>query len=195
MHDRKRTFGTLLGLCATTVMLSGCGILGSETQGPLSGGGSGSDDSDQADTGTGCTAYDYSVAIDLKSPSHDFGVLELTNTSSQVCDVEGWTGLTVRSDSELPEQVPFKQVDQPGPAVPLKLEPGQSAYSGVRFFPGQEDADDAYTVSEVVAIPPDTNNSIPAKLTGEGGEPSPRMTISAIEMGTLQPDEEAIAPW
>lgn len=195
MHDRKRTFGTLLGLCATTIMLSGCGILGSEAQGPLSGGGPDSNDSDRSDTGTGCTAYDYSVTIDLKPPRHDFGVLELTNTSSQVCDVEGWTGLTVRSDSELPEQVPFKQVEQPGPAVPLKLEPGQSAYSGVRFVPGQEGGDDSYAVREVVAIPPDTNNSIPAKLTSAGSDSSPHVTISAIEMGTLQPDEEAVATW
>ncbi|GAB3291862.1 DUF4232 domain-containing protein [Parasphingorhabdus pacifica] len=193
MHDRKRTLRVLVGLCTASVMLAGCGD-NQDTLGEMTERGSGAPE-DESAMATACTAHDFNVEISLQPPRHDFGMLRLTNTSGKHCPVEGWTGLTVRSESELPEQVPFKQVPQPTPAKNFDLAPGDTAYSGVRFFPGDQREDNAYNVAEVVAIPPGTNESTSAKLTSSDEGPHPKLVISGIEMGTLQPSEEGITTW
>lgn len=185
MHDRNRTLGAVPALLTAGALLTGCGVsdLESGTRSAAA----------EPDEETTCMAGDFGVEIDLPAPRAEFGVLKLTNTSSQHCEVEGWTGLTMLEEAGTPEQVPFKQVNHPDPGRPIHLVPGESAYSGVRFIHAARDAEDAYEITGMVAIPPDTNTSTPVRLTGAGGQVP--LVIRSIEMGTLQANRTTIHPW
>lgn len=191
MPGKRSSTLVVAGLSTAGILLAGCAVAGSTPADPPGNAITAGSVDEPDDEGATCTADDFEVEIVVDPAHRESGLVTVTNASEGHCDVEGWTGLTVLDADDQPVQVPFKQVDQPGPGTGIDLAPGASAYAGVHFTLGDEGDDDAYPVEKLMAIPASTNDSTPAKLIGAAPG---SLVISSIEMGTLQRSEAAVQP-
>lgn len=176
----KRSLATTAAvLCGGALLLTGCGQAAT----------SASTNAAAAPdvSASTCAAEDFRITMRAQQDPGSF-LLELQNTSQQTCELGGWVHLTPDTSKGVPIDAPVEYLEVPSPAGGVQeLEPGGTAYSGVRADYGETDI----VAVGFTATPDNTNGKTIAEVQG-AGEPYPRLPITHLRVGTLQPSPEGV---
>ena len=145
-------------------------------------------------TAAACAPADVSADLTLQ-PGGTRGLLAVTNTSGSACQVSGSPGVRLLNPAAEPVPLRVSKVDQPGPAEPVVLEPGRTAFGGLKW-----------TGCEKSSASCGAGNAIEVELPGASawtgvelqGFPTPEkvaITMRSIQVGTLQPSNQGVVAW
>jgi hypothetical protein len=204
------------GLLSIALLLAGCGgdeppatapsasqaATGTTTAPePAAGGGAGgsTETTEAAADGTAagaaaCAPGDVSADLTLQ-PGGTRGLLAVTNTSGSACRVSGSPGVRLLNPAAEPVPLRVSKVDQPGPAEAVVLEPGRTAFGGLKW-----------TGCDKSSASCGAGNAIEVELPGAAawtsvelqGFPAPEkvaITMRSLQVGTLQPSHQGVVAW
>ncbi|MEU6132053.1 DUF4232 domain-containing protein [Saccharopolyspora sp. NPDC047091] len=215
MLKRTRTATMAAALIGGTMLLAGCGGqaatnsaagqegMGSDTAPATEGMGSDLAPSDDHASGThddisasNCSAEDFKVTMQAQpsdaSASTRF-LVQMENTSDKSCELGGWVNLTPTNMAGEAFDVPTENVNLPGPDADLTLEPGKSAFAGVKIETAEKSDSDAKVASGFTATPSDMNGEVNAEVKDLNGGSSPvEITVKSMQIGTLQPSPQGV---
>ncbi|WP_051799119.1 DUF4232 domain-containing protein [Catenuloplanes japonicus] len=145
--------------------------------------------------GDPCTGED--IKVDATLMKAGIALLAITNTSTTACRISGWPKLTLLAADNSALTVPVREVPQPGPATPSDLDPGESAFAGVKWTNCDKAAAGCAVVTTLTVAPEGGGSPVVAKITGvEGGSQTvPELPLSALEVGTIQPSSQGVIAW
>ncbi|GAA3354102.1 DUF4232 domain-containing protein [Saccharopolyspora gregorii] len=217
MLKRTRTATTAAALVGGALLLAGCGgpaasnaAVGQEGMGsdlaPSAGQeGMGSDLAPTDDHASGthddisasnCSAEDF--AFTMQAQPSDAGstkmfLLQMENTSDKSCELGGWADVTPTNMAGEKIDAPSENVNEPGPDQNLTLEPGKSAFSGVKIVSAEKSDPDAPVASGFTAEPTDMQGeaNVDVKdLNGESG--TLELAVKSMQIGTLQSSPQGV---
>ncbi|MFD5828947.1 DUF4232 domain-containing protein [Lentzea sp. NPDC060358] len=119
------------------------------------------------------------------------GLLTATNAGSTPITVQGWPKLAFTNAAGEPAAIPVEQKLVPGEGPSITLEPGRTAFAGVKM---EMDDSKSFALNEITAQLP---GSAPAKVTliGTDGRPVAdpgKLKVSEVKVGTLQPAAQGV---
>ncbi|WP_370947258.1 DUF4232 domain-containing protein [Amycolatopsis sp. cg5] len=138
------------------------------------------------------------VKADLNTqPGGGKALLALTNTGSGPCTLEGWPTLSFLAANNSVIKVPVKKVEQPGAGPKIVLEPGRSAFAGVKWTTCDKGDETCFVATTVKVAAPGTKKPVVADFIGAGGGDQKvlELPVSAVEVGTLQPSTQGVVAW
>ncbi|HKS47749.1 MAG TPA: DUF4232 domain-containing protein [Amycolatopsis sp.] len=68
--------------------------------------------------------------------------------------------------------VPVREVTVPGPGGTINLEPGQSAFAGMKWTDGDKCSASTYVATTLKVTVSGATNPIPVSVTGQNGQPA-----------------------
>jgi hypothetical protein len=152
-----------------------------------------------------CSATDFKADIQMQPPnqfvSPGMALLALTNTSTHPCTIKGWADVTPGNLTGNSATGPEQKVTQPGPAQPITLQPGNTAFAGVRFVDDPAQKDNEFKTTEFDVTPPGAKSSISATVRGTDGQnldPSSsggEIHLTSTQIGTLQSSPQGVVAW
>ena len=163
-------------------------------QAPGSGGSNG-----KKSTLPGCLNNDVTVNVTFQPQAsagkHRSGLVTVTNSSDHSCKVRGHFAIAPINPANETIDVPQELVNQPGRPVTVNLKPGTSAFAGIKW-----------TVCDKADSGCRVGNSMRYNLQSSGhgevaeleGFPRPEkndITMSSIQIGTLQPSRQGVVAW
>ena len=201
------------GLLSIALLLAGCGggepppTAPSASQAPTgtttapepAGGGStgGSTDTTEAAAGgtaAACAPADVSADLTLQ-PGGTRGLLAVTNTSGSACQVSGSPGVRLLNPAAEPVPLRVSKVDQPGPAEPVVLEPGRTAFGGLKWT-GREKSSASCGAGNAIEVElPGASAWTGVELQGFPAPEKVAITMRSIQVGTLQPSNQGVVAW
>jgi len=122
-------------------------------------------------------------------------ILVVTNKGTTPLTVDGWPTLSFLNAANGSLAVPVQKVSQPGAATKTTIQPGQSAFAGVKLVLG--DKGDSTT-----SVATTTNLTIPGapttvvSLIGDDGHAAayPELDLKSVQVGTFQPSMQGVSP-
>lgn len=123
-------------------------------------------------------------------------VLAVTNRGSEPLSIDGWPKLTFLGADNSAELVPVQQVNQPGAASRITLQPGQSAFAGVKLVTGDKASSDTYVATTTKLAVPGAAGPVVVSLVGQDGKPVgyPELDLKSVQVGTFQPAMQGVSP-
>jgi hypothetical protein len=120
------------------------------------------------------------------------GLLAATNQGSGPITFQGWPKLTFTNLANEPAAIPVEQKLVPGEGPSITLQPGQTAFAGVRL-----DVDNDTNSVAINTMTAELPGLTPAKVTFIGTDGRPiadvsRMKVSEAEVGTMQPVTQGV---
>ncbi|KAA5829179.1 DUF4232 domain-containing protein [Saccharopolyspora hirsuta] len=204
MLNRTRALGAVAALVGGAALLTGCAQ--GATSAPAPGtnalssqvGGQVQQASGQVG-GTGqaqeasCTAEDVDVTLTVQPDRPGVLLLTAVNRSQQACTVDGWAGLVPLDMSNSEIEVPTQQVEIPGAPTSTRIEPGKTAFAGVKLELGGKDDPDARVATGFKASMPGTDTTTNARISfdqsaGEYAE----FPVKSIQIGSFQPSAQGV---
>ncbi len=196
MLKRTRTASAAAALAGGALLLAGCGgqaatnsaVAPESQQGDAPG---------AVDIGksSDCTAADFTYRLDAQ-PQHAPGsyVLSMKNTSDKPCQVDGYPVLTPKAMDGKEFQVPSQDADVPGAPEEFVVDPGKSAYAGVKFELTDKGDPDAKVATGF--------NAKASNMNGPGGnvdeispsdpETGTSIPVKSVRVGTMQPIDQGL---
>ncbi|MBL7262090.1 DUF4232 domain-containing protein [Paractinoplanes lichenicola] len=148
--------------------------------------------------GAPCTNDDVSVEITLQPARDDGaqrGLVAVTNKSDSDCGVNGRAAISLRNAADEVVDVPAKDVDQPGAAVPIMLKAGSSAFQGIKWVPCDK-GDATCGAGNSLSFNLQASTDGPAaKLIGFPAPEKSNITMKSLQVGTLQPATQGVVAW
>jgi Protein of unknown function (DUF4232) len=122
-------------------------------------------------------------------------ILVVTNKGTTPLTVDGWPTLSFLNAANGSLAVPVQKVSQPGVATKTTVQPGQSAFAGVKLISG----DKGDTTTSVATT---TNLTVPGapttvvRLIGDDGHAAayPELDLKSVQVGTFQPSMQGVSP-
>ncbi|GGN09643.1 hypothetical protein GCM10011609_56750 [Lentzea pudingi] len=119
------------------------------------------------------------------------GLLTATNQGTAPITFQGWPKLAFTNPANQPAAIPVEQKLVPGEGPSITLQPGQTAFAGVKL-----DVDDANS-SAINEMTVELPGMVPAKVAfiGTDGRPIADMSklkVSEAEVGTMQPAAQGV---
>ncbi|GAB7051515.1 DUF4232 domain-containing protein [Catenuloplanes indicus] len=199
--DRRRPFRVVAAAALLCTVAACGGDPGEETE-AASGAASGTATRSAAPApagsaagGEACTGEDVTAAATVQ----DAGValLAITNASDRPCTLDGWPTLGLRAADDSALKVPVEEVQQPGPATPTALDPGETAFAGFKWTICDLGAAGCAVATTLTVMPPGGGTPVNATLTGvEGGDQAvERLPVSGLRVGTIQPSTQGVVAW
>lgn len=120
------------------------------------------------------------------------GLLTATNQGTVPITFQGWPKLAFTNPANQPAAIPVEQKLVPGEGPSITLQPGQTAFAGVKL--DVENDAGSFAINEMTVELPGT---VPAKVTfiGTDGRPIADLTtlkVSEAEVGTMQPAAQGV---
>jgi hypothetical protein len=140
-----------------------------------------------------CASAD--LAVDMTIQDAGLALLALTNNGAATCGLDGWATLAFESADRSLVEVAQRQVEHPGPPVAAELDPGESAFAGVKWDscdPGSSDCGVATTVR--VGAPGDSATVV-ARVIGVDGTEVVRLLVANLQIGSIQPSTQGVVAW
>ncbi|MCX2728706.1 DUF4232 domain-containing protein [Saccharopolyspora sp. NFXS83] len=208
MGKRTRTASTAAALVGGALLLAGCGGQAATNSAAAPeglGGDTASSDTapaTRADDHAGgthddisasnCSAEDFEITMQAQ-PDGGVFLLQMKNTSDESCELGGWVDVTPTNMAGQPIDTPTENVNLPGPDANLTLEPGKSAFSGVKIELAEQSDPDAQVASGFTATPSDMQGEAAVEVSGLNGGGSPmEIAIKSMQIGTLQPSPQGV---
>ncbi len=142
---------------------------------------------------SGSTKQKPAVKVELTMQGKPgLGLLAATNQSTGPITFQGWPKLSFTNAANQPAAIPVEQKLVPGEGPSITLQPGQTAFAGVRLAVG-DDAN-SFAINEMTAELP---GLVPAKVTFVGtdgqviADPG-KLKVSKAEVGTMQPVTQGV---
>ena len=207
MLKRTRTIGATSALLGGALLLSACGgQTAQNSAAALENPGADTARSDTAQGGTppeathnnndigttSCDAEDFKLDLNAQPQQPGEYLLALTNNSGKPCDVGGWVNFTGQGFQAGQEfQIPTEKVEVPGPVEDFQLQPGRTAFAGVKFNVEQNAE---YHATGFRATADKLSGSTDVNLIGTNGQPADdiNLPIKSIQIGTLQQTSQGV---
>ncbi|MFR9730430.1 DUF4232 domain-containing protein [Saccharopolyspora sp. MS10] len=205
MVKRTRTAVVATALAGGALLLAGCGGQAAtnsaatpETPGTdaatstAAGAGDHASGTHDDISASNCAAEDFEITLQPQ-PNGGVFLLEMKNTSEKSCEIGGWVDLTPLNMANQPTDAEGERLDHPGPPQDITLEPGRSAFSGVKVeLSGQGDPD-AQVASGFTAAPSDMAGEVNVDVKDlDGGDSPVELPIKSFQVGTLQPSPQGV---
>ncbi len=130
-----------------------------------------------------------------RTATTDMAILMLTNTSSHPCRLDGWATVTLVNAAGERVPVPTQKVDQPGKPTPADLGPGTSAAAGIKWTVCDKGNGDCPVGNSLLVTLPNSNASVPAKLSEFPASEKSNITMKSLEIGSIQPSRQGVVAW
>ncbi|MBM2617047.1 DUF4232 domain-containing protein [Actinoplanes sp. LDG1-06] len=148
--------------------------------------------------GAPCTNEDVAVEITLQPDRKDGAqraLVALTNKSDSDCGVNGRAAISLRNAADEVVDVPTKEVNQPGAAVPIMLKSGSSAFQGIKWTPCDK-GDTTCGAGNTLSFNLQASTDGPAaKLINFPAPEKSNITMKSLQVGTLQPATQGVVAW
>jgi hypothetical protein len=190
---------TILGaaaLAATAAMVTGCGVSGAMGA--------------ATSTSTSSTASQVAVGAPARNAGNVQGkigaelvhqqapgseILVVTNKGAEPLTVDGWPTLSFLNAANGSLAVPVRKVSQPGAATRTTIQPGQSAFAGVKLIFGDKADNDTYVATTTNLTIPGAPTTV-VSLIGDDGHAAeyPELDLKSVQVGTFQPSMQGVSP-
>ncbi|WJK43576.1 DUF4232 domain-containing protein [Solwaraspora sp. WMMA2056] len=141
-----------------------------------------------------CASADLSVDVTIQDAG--LALLALTNSSSAPCQVDGWVTLAFERADRSPVEVDQEQVEQPGPPLATDLDPGESAFAGVKWATCDPALTDCAVVTTVRVGAPGDSATVVARVIGiDGNESVGELPVADVQIGSIQPSTQGVVAW
>ncbi|WFE21226.1 DUF4232 domain-containing protein [Solwaraspora sp. WMMD937] len=155
--------------------------------------GAGSDAPDDGGTAA-CASTD--LAVDVIFQKAGVAMLTLTNDSAAPCQLDGWVTLAFERADRSPVDVAQRQVEQPGPPVATDLDPGESAFAGVKWATCDPASTDCAVATTVRVGAPGDSTTVVARTVGlDGEEAVGELPVADVQIGSIQPSTQGVVAW
>ncbi|WP_169789928.1 protein kinase domain-containing protein [Actinoplanes subtropicus] len=145
-----------------------------------------------------CTNADITVAIsaqnDVITVGTQRGLVNVVNKSGTSCRVDGRVSIRLYNAADEQVDVPAKAVDQPGPAVDITLRPGGGAFEGIKWQACDRNDSNCPT-GNTIRAGLSSAGGVVADLDGFPAAADSRITMSSVQLGTLQPSRIGVVAW
>ena len=197
------------GLLSIALLLAGCGggeppptapsasqaATGTTTApGPATGGTTAPAEPAADGTAAACAPADVSADLTLQ-PGGTRGLLAVTNTSGSACQVSGSPGVRLLNPAAEPVPLRVSKVDQPGPAEPVVLEPGRTAFGGLKWTGCEKSSASCGADNAIEVELPGASAWTSVELQGFPAPEKVAITMRSIQVGTLQPSNQGVVAW
>ena len=119
------------------------------------------------------------------------GLVALRNKSAGPCRVNGHVSISLTNAAGEVVQVPTKNVDEPGRAVPITLQPGTNAFEGIKWQLCDKGSADCPAGTGLRFNLQASTDGPDAKLSGF----PQTFTMASLQIGTLQPSTQGVVAW
>lgn len=181
-------------LCAVTAC--------SDPQGPAPSEAAPSPSAAPAESSAGATVpVDACTGEDIKAEAtvQEAGValLAITNASTSACQITGWPKLGLLSADGRAITVPVQEVAQPGPATPSDLDPGETAFAGVKWTICDKATANCAVATTLTVAPEGGGAPVAATVIGleGGGQAVTELPVGGLIVGTIQPLSQGVVAW
>ncbi|MEV4625427.1 DUF4232 domain-containing protein [Micromonospora sp. NPDC049523] len=142
-----------------------------------------------------CTAKGLKAELTVQRAG--MAMLILTNAGSSPCRIEGWVNLRLEAADGGLLKVSQQRVSQPGATVAAELDPGESAYAGIKWTTCAKSAGDCSVATTVRVGPAGDPDVVVAHVTGiDGGNQTvTELPLSSVQIGTIQPSRQGVVAW
>jgi hypothetical protein len=123
------------------------------------------------------------------------GLVAVTNTGKRPCQVEGRAVISLTNAADEVVSVPTKKVNEPGAAMAITLQPGRSAFQGIKWVPCDKGDATCPTGNGLRFSVHGSANGPGAKLSGFPRAESSGITMRSLRIGTLQPATQGVVAW
>jgi hypothetical protein len=168
-----------------------------------------SDDSDKTNgsggskgkpsTVPGCLNNDVKVGVTLQpqatTGNHRSGLVTVTNSSGHTCKVRGHFAIAPINPANETTDVPLEMVDQPGKAVTINLRPGTTAFAGIKWTVCDKGDSNCRVGNSMRYNLQSSGNGKVAELEGFPPAEANAITMSSMQIGTLQPSSQGVVAW
>jgi hypothetical protein len=146
-----------------------------------------------------CGNGDIKIAIsaqdDVVTVGSQRGLVNVVNSSGTSCRVDGHAYFRLYDAADEQIDVPAKAVNQPDRAVDITLRPGGGAFQGIKWVACDRDASDCPAGNTIRGSLVSSSAGVVARLDGFPAAADSRITMSSLQLGTLQPSTEGVVAW
>jgi hypothetical protein len=150
-------------------------------------------------TRSACRPADVSAIVTAQAHRTEgdtrMAIITLTNTSRRTCRVEGRPVLTLVNPANETVPLTITEVDEPGTAKPVDLEPGVSAFAGMKWVVCDKgDAECPVGNSIGIGLPGGTASPF-AELEEFPAPEKVDITMASVQLGPLMSSHQAVVAW
>jgi hypothetical protein len=140
-------------------------------------------------------AADVTFQPDRAEGKTRMALVTVTNKSRRTCTVEGRAAISLANAAGEVVDVPTREVNQPGPAVPITLKAGRTAFQGLKWT-ACDKADPSCGVGNTLLFNLEASTDGPvARLVGFPAAERSGITMNSMSIGTLQPSAQGVVAW
>ncbi|MDG4765084.1 DUF4232 domain-containing protein [Solwaraspora sp. WMMD406] len=147
------------------------------------------------DGGTAACAS-ANLSVDVTIQDAGLALLALTNASSTACQLDGWVTLAFERADRSTVDVAQEQVEQPGPPLATDLDPGESAFAGIKWATCDPSSTDCAVATTVRVGAPGDSATVVARVIGiDGADLVGELPIADVRVGSIQPSTQGVVAW
>ena len=147
----------------------------------------------------GCLNNDVAVNVSFQpqaiAGNHRSGLVTVTNSSGHTCKVRGHFAIAPINPANETIDVPQELVNQPGRPVTVNLKPGTSAFAGIKWTVCDKADSDCRVGNSMRYNLQSSGKGKVAELEGFGKAEANAITMSSMQIGTLQPSRQGVVAW
>lgn len=147
----------------------------------------------------GCLNDDVKVEVTFQPQAvrgqHRSGLVTVTNASDHTCKVRGHFAMLLVNAADEPVDVSRKGVDKPGKAITVTVEPGRSAFAGIKWTVCDKTASDCGVGNRMRFNLQNSTDDRAAELIDFPAADKNALAMSSLQIGTLQPSSQGVVAW
>ncbi|BCJ44561.1 hypothetical protein GCM10010168_13740 [Actinoplanes ianthinogenes] len=149
-------------------------------------------------SGKACKSADMKTVVTAQPDEKDAvdtAMVTLTNTGKAACTLHGWVSISLVDAADEVVDVPTSRVEQPGPAITFTVQPGTSAFAGIKWV-NCDKADGSCGVGNTLRYNLEASTDGPvAELEEFPAAERSGITMKTLRIGTLQPSRQGVVAW
>jgi predicted Ser/Thr protein kinase len=147
-----------------------------------------------------CGNADITVSISAQSDDTtaigtQLGLVNVVNKSRTSCRVDGRAFFRLYNAADERVDVPTRSVSEPGPAIDITLRVGGGAFEGIKWQACDVADGDCPVGNTIRGSLVSSAEGVVADLDGFPAPEDSRITMSSLQLGTLQPSTEGVVAW
>ncbi|MEV4704196.1 protein kinase domain-containing protein [Actinoplanes sp. NPDC049316] len=147
-----------------------------------------------------CRNADTSVTVTAQSDNPTTSgtqkaLVSVSNTSDASCRVDGRLTIRLYNAADEAVPVPTRGVNEPGEAVKMVLRPGGGAFQGIKWQACDKSDADCPTGNTLRGSLDPSSRGVVATLEGFPAAVDSDITMSSLQLGTLQPSPQGTVAW
>jgi hypothetical protein len=147
----------------------------------------------------GCLNNDVTVNVTFQPQAiagdHRSGLVTVTNSSDHTCKVRGHFAIAPINPANETIDIPQELVNQPGKPVTVNLKPGTSAFAGIKWTVCDKADSDCRAGNSMRYNLQSSGKGKVAELEGFPPAEANAITMSSLQIGTLQPSRQGVVAW